>query len=155
MDLGIAGRRAIVCGGSKGLGRGCAVALAREGVHVWLVARSREALVEAARDDMIERRFGRVVNITSHMVKSPAAILGLSNGARAGLTGFIGGLARDVAAHNVTLNNLLPGAFDTDRLRSNQEKLAAGRKLPVEELRDRMRDQIPARRFGTSEEFGA
>src|SRR5437867_13424275 len=230
MDLGIAGRRAIVCGGSKGLGRGCAVALAREGVHVWRVARSREALVQAAReitretgaavetvsadvaapegraaildacaspdilinnaggpppgdfrswsredwiraldtnmlsaieliratlDDMIERRFGRVVNITSHMVKSPAAILGLSNGARAGLTGFIGGLARDVAAHNVTLNNLLPGAFDTDRLRSNQEKLAAGRKLPVEELRDRMRDQIPARRFGTSEEFGA
>jgi 3-oxoacyl-[acyl-carrier protein] reductase len=89
------------------------------------------------------------------MVKSPVAFLGLSNGARAGLTGFVGGLARDVAAHNVTLNNLLPGAFDTDRLRSNQEKLAAGRKLPVEELRDRMRDQIPARRFGTPDEFGA
>jgi len=230
MDLGIAGRRAIVCGASKGLGRGCAEALAREGVHVWLVARSEEALAQTAReiaaqggarvatvcadvatedgrsailaacpdpdilinnaggppmgdfrswtredwiraldanmlsaieliratlDGMIERRFGRVVSITSHMVKSPVAFLGLSNGARAGLTGFIGGLARDVAAHNVTLNNLLPGAFDTDRLRSNQEKLAAGRKLPVEELRDRMREQIPARRFGTSEEFGA
>ncbi len=230
MDLGIAGRRAIVCGASKGLGRGCAAALAREGVHVWLVARSREALEQTAReitgesgtgvetvcadvatpdgrsaildacanpdilvnnaggpppgdfrswsredwiraldanmlsaieliratlDGMIERRFGRVVNITSHMVKSPVGFLGLSNGARAGLTGFVGGLARDVAAHNVTLNNLLPGAFDTDRLRSNQEKLAAGRKRPVEEVREKMREQIPARRFGTPDEFGA
>jgi 3-oxoacyl-[acyl-carrier protein] reductase len=230
MDLGIAGRRAIVCGASKGLGRGCAEALAREGVAVWLVARSPDALAQTAReiaarpgatvatvcadvatpegraaildacgdpdilvnnaggpptgdfrswsredwiraldanmlsaielirttiDGMIERRFGRVVNITSHMVKSPVGFLGLSNGARAGLTGFVGGLARDVAAHNVTLNNLLPGAFDTDRLRSNQEKLAAGRKVAVEQLRDRMREQIPARRFGTPDEFGA
>jgi 3-oxoacyl-[acyl-carrier protein] reductase len=230
MDLGIAGRRAIVCGASKGLGRGCAEALAREGVHVWLVARSGEALAQTAReivpqggarvatvcadvatedgrsailaacpdpdilvnnaggpppgdfrnwsredwiraldtnmlsaieliratlDGMIERRFGRVVNITSHMVKAPVAFLGLSNGARAGLTGFIGGLARDVVAHNVTLNNALPGAFDTDRLRSNQEKVAARRKEPVEEFRDRMRREIPARRFGTPEEFGA
>jgi 3-oxoacyl-[acyl-carrier protein] reductase len=230
MDLGIAGRRAIVCGGSKGLGRGCAAALAREGVHVWIAARSAEALGQTAReltratgaavdtvcadvattegraaildacptpdilinnaggpppgdfrswsredwiraldtnmlsaielirstiDGMIDRHFGRVVNITSHMVKSPVAFLGLSNGARAGLTGFIGGLARDVAAHNVTLNNLLPGAFDTDRLRSNQEKLAAGRKQDVEQVRERMREQIPARRFGTPDEFGA
>ena len=230
MDLGIAGRRAIVCGGSKGLGRGCAVALAREGVHVWLVARSQEALVQSAReitretgaavetvcgdvaseegrsailaacpnpdilvnnaggpppgdfrswsredwiraldanmlsaidlirstiDGMIARRFGRIVSITSHMVKSPVGFLALSNGARAGLTGFVGGLARDVAAHNVTLNNLLPGQFDTDRLRSNQEKLAAGRKLPLDQVREQMSGQIPARRFGTPAEFGA
>ena len=226
MDLGIAGRRAIVCGASKGLGRGCAEALAREGVKVWLVARSPEALAQTAReigaqaetvvadvateegrrailaacpdpdilvnnaggpplgdfrswsredwiraldanmlsaieliratiDGMIARRFGRIVSITSHMVKSPIGFLGLSNGARAGLTGFIGGLARDVAAHNVTLNNLLPGQFDTDRLRSNQEKLAAGRKLPLDQVREQMSGQIPARRFGTPAEFGA
>jgi 3-oxoacyl-[acyl-carrier protein] reductase len=230
MDLGIAGRRAIVCGASKGLGRGCAEALAREGVSMWLVARSPEVLAQTARevgaqasapvatvcadvasedgrrailaacpdpdilvnnaggppigdfrswtredwiraldanmlsaidliratiDGMIARRFGRVVNITSHMVKSPVGFLALSNGARAGLTGFVGGLARDVAAHNVTLNNLLPGQFDTDRLRSNQEKLAAGRKLPLDAVREQMSGQIPARRFGTPDEFGA
>ena len=230
MDLGIAGRRAIVCGASKGLGRGCAEALAREGVYVWLVARSADALAQTAReigasaggrveavcadvatedgrhailaacadpdilvnnaggppigdfrswtredwiraldanmlsaidliratiDGMIERRFGRIVSITSHMVKSPMGFLALSNGARAGLTGFVGGLARDVAAHNVTLNNLLPGQFDTDRLRSNQEKLAAGRKLPLDQVREQMSGQIPARRFGTPAEFGA
>jgi len=231
MDLGIAGRRAIVCGASKGLGRGCAEALAREGVHVWLVARSPEALAQTAReiaarggggrvetvaadvatpegrsailaacadpdilvnnaggppigdfrnwsredwiraldanmlsaieliratiDAMIARRFGRIVSITSHMVKSPMGFLGLSNGARAGLTGFVGGLARDVAAHNVTLNNLLPGQFDTDRLRSNQEKLAAGRKLSIDQVREQWSAQIPARRFGTPGEFGA
>jgi 3-oxoacyl-[acyl-carrier protein] reductase len=230
MDLGIAGRRAIVCGASKGLGRGCAEALAREGVHVWLVARSADALAQTAReigaqsgarvetvcadvatedgrrailaacadpdilvnnaggppigdfrswsredwiraldanmlsaieliratiDGMIERRFGRIICITSHMVKSPMGFLGLSNGARAGLTGFVGGLARDVAAHNVTLNNLLPGQFDTDRLRSNQEKLAAGRKLSLDQVREQWSAQIPARRFGTPAEFGA
>ena len=230
MDLGIAGRRAIVCGASKGLGRGCAEALAREGVHVWLVARSPEVLEQTAReigasagarvatvcadvatedgrrailaacadpdilvnnaggppigdfrnwsredwiraldanmlsaieliratiDGMIARRFGRIVNITSHMVKSPVGFLALSNGARAGLTGFVGGLARDVASHNVTLNNLLPGQFDTDRLRSNQEKLAAGRKLSLDQVREQMSGQIPARRFGTPAEFGA
>ena len=103
----------------------------------------------------IARRFGRIVSITSHMVKSPVGFLALSNGARAGLTGFVGGLARDVAAHNVTLNNLLPGQFDTDRLRSNQEKLAAGRKLPLDQVREQMSGQIPARRFGTPAEFGA
>ena len=230
MDLGIAGRRAIVCGGSKGLGRGCAEALAREGAQIFLAARSAEALDLAAReiaaqsgakveavvadvatpegraaileacpspdilvnnaggpppgnfrnwsredwikaldanmlsgieliratlDGMIERRFGRVVNITSHMVKSPMGILGLSNGARAGLTGFVSGLSREVAAHNVTLNNLLPGQFDTDRLRSNHEKFAAGSKRSFDEVRDSMRKQIPAQRFGTPAEFGA
>jgi 3-oxoacyl-[acyl-carrier protein] reductase len=112
-------------------------------------------LIRATIDGMIARRFGRIVSITSHMVKSPMGFLGLSNGARAGLTGFVGGLARDVAAHNVTLNNLLPGQFDTDRLRSNQEKLAAGRKLSIEQVREQWTATIPARRFGTPDEFGA
>jgi len=230
MDLGIAGRRAIVCGSSKGLGRACAEALARDGAHVFLNARSRDGLEQAAReiaadtgakveavaadvttpegrralleacpspdilvnnaggpppgnfrnwsrddwikaldanmlcaidlirltiDGMIERRFGRVVNITSHMVKSPVGMLGLSNGARAGLTGFVSGLSRDVIAHNVTLNNLMPGQFDTDRLRSNHEKFAAASKRTPDELRESMRKQIPAQRFGTPAEFGA
>lgn len=230
MDLGIAGRTAIVCGGSAGLGRGTATALAHEGVTVFIAARDearlrkateeiaaqtktsvtpvvadvtteagREALlvacpqpdilinnaggpppgdfrswsredwikaidanmlsaillIRATLDGMIERRFGRVVNITSHMVKQPMAILGLSNGARAGLTGFVSGLSRDVAAHNVTLNNVLPGQFDTDRLRSNHQKFSAAQNLPYEEFRDRARAQIPAKRFGNAAEFGA
>jgi 3-oxoacyl-[acyl-carrier protein] reductase len=230
MDLGIEGRRAIVCGASKGLGRGCAEALAREGVGLWIVARSSEPLERAAReigeasgttvqwiaadvatdagrrtileacprpdilvnnaggpppgdfrtwsrddwiraldanmlsaiemiratiDPMIERRFGRIVNITSHMVKAPIGMLGLSNGARSGLTGFVGGLARDVAAHGVTVNNILPGQFDTDRLRSNQEKLAAARGADAADLREVFRKQIPAQRFGDPAEFGA
>jgi 3-oxoacyl-[acyl-carrier protein] reductase len=210
MDLGIKGRTAVVCGASKGLGRGCAEALAAEGVHVWLVARSRDALqrtsesiqiaggaasfveadvttdagreailsacadpdilvnnaggpppgdfrtwrredwlraidanmlsaIELIRctiDGMQARRFGRIVNITSHMVKSPIGFLGLSNGARAGLTGFAGGVARDVAMDNVTINNLLPGQFDTDRLRRpvrwvrTRSSLRSQRRLP-------------------------
>src|SRR5471030_3031629 len=230
MDLGIAGRSAIVCGGSAGLGRGVAQALAADGVNVLLAARSEDRLRQTAveigatasgkitwvvadvttdagrdavlaacpqpdilvnnaggpppgdfrdwsRDDwlkaidanmlsaiflikwtidgMIERRFGRVVNITSHMVKQPAAILGLSNGARAGLTGFIGGLARDVAQHNVTLNNVLPGQFDTDRLRSNHERFAKVSGRDPDALREGARNQIPAKRFGDPAEFGA
>ena len=190
MDLGIAGRRALVCAASKGLGRGCAEALAREGVEVTIVARTeatvkraaeeigakaggkvawvacdittaegrgaalaacpqpdilinnaggpppgdfrdwdRDAwlraidanmltpieLIRATVDAMIERKFGRIVNITSSAVKAPIDILGLSNGARSGLTGFVAGLARKVARHNVTINNLLPGAFATAR----------------------------------------
>jgi 3-oxoacyl-[acyl-carrier protein] reductase len=230
MDLGIEGRHAIVCGASKGLGRSCAEALAREGVGVWIAARSPEPLETAAReiatasggtlawvaadvtteagrraileacprpdilvnnaggpppgdfrswsredwiraldanmlsaieliratiDPMIERRFGRIVNITSHMVKAPVALLGLSNGARCGLTGFVGGLARDVAARNVTINNLLPGQFDTDRLRSNHEKFAAARRADTAEIRELFRRQIPAQRFGDPAELGA
>jgi 3-oxoacyl-[acyl-carrier protein] reductase len=229
MDFGIAGRRAIVCGSSQGLGRACAEALAREGAHVFLNGRTAQSLEQAAReiatgtgakveavvadvttpagrgallaacpnpdilvnnaggpppgnfrswsrddwiraidgnmlsaielirltiDGMIERRFGRVVNITSHMVKSPVSMLGLSNGARAGLTGFVSGLSREVVAHNVTLNNLLPGQFDTGRLRSNHEKFAAASKRAPDEVREGMRKQIPAQRFGTPEEFG-
>jgi 3-oxoacyl-[acyl-carrier protein] reductase len=221
MDLGIAGRTAIVCGASAGLGRATATALAREGVEIIAAARGEDRLVgtadeiaratgakvtpvvadittEAGRaavlavcpspdilinnaagpppgdfrglsradwiaaldanmlaaifliratlDAMIERRFGRVVNITSGAVKAPIAQLALSNGARAGLTGFVGGLARQVAAHNVTLNNVLPGLFDTDRLRA----LQGGN----EAVRERQMAQIPARRFGDPAEFG-
>ena len=230
MDLGIAGKTAIVCGGSAGLGRGVATALAGDGVIVYLAARDEGRLQAAAReiaektagkvvpivadvtteagrdaalaacptpdilinntggpppgdfrtwgrdewiraldanmlspimfikatiDGMIERRFGRIVNITSHMVKQPVGLLGLSNGARAGLTGFVGGLARDVARHNVTINNVLPGQFDTDRLRSNHTRFAAAQKIDVETFRERAISQIPARRFGDPAEFGA
>ena len=230
MDLGIAGKTALVCGASKGLGYGCAEALAREGVDVTIVARDAAKLAEAeatlralrARrvqsvqadvttadgraamlaacpqpdivvnnaggpppgdfrawdravwlaaldanmlapieliratiDGMLERGFGRIVNITSHMVKEPIAMLGLSNGARAGLTGFVAGLARDVVARGVTINNLLPGQFDTDRLRSNHEKFAARMNVAPEEQRERARGSIPAKRFGTAAEFGA
>ena len=112
-------------------------------------------LIKATLDGMIERKFGRVVNITSHMVKSPAAVLGLSNGARAGLTGFIGGLSRDVAMHNVTMNNVLPGQFDTDRLRSNHERIAAAAGRDLEAYRASARKGIPAGRFGDPDEFGA
>jgi 3-oxoacyl-[acyl-carrier protein] reductase len=230
MDLGIVGKKGIVCGGSAGLGRGTATALAREGVTVFVAARdksrletavaeiaretggkvhgvpadvtteagrdavlaacsepdilinnaggpppgdfrtwSREdwikaldanmlsaiMLIKATIDGMIARRFGRIVNITSHMVKQPQGILGLSNGARSGLTGFVGGLAREVARHNVTVNNILPGQFDTDRLRSNHAKFAAAQKMDLTQFRERAVSQIPARRFGNADEFGA
>ena len=230
MDLGIAGKKAIVCGGSSGLGRGVATALAHEGVTVYVAARdkvrlekavaeiskgaggtvqgvsadvttdvgrdailaacsepdilinnaggpppgdfrtwSREdwikaldtnmlsaiMLIKAVIDGMIVRRFGRIVNITSHMVKQPISILGLSNGARSGLTGFVGGVAREVARHNVTVNNILPGQFDTDRLRSNHARFAAAQKTDVVQFRERSVSQIPARRFGEPSEFGA
>ena len=221
MDLGISGRTAIVCGASAGLGRGVAMALAREGVALTIAARGADRLeataseiatetgvsvtpvacdvtteegrasllaacpspdilinnaggppagdfrafsrddwigaidanmlaaiflIRATLDGMIERKFGRVVNITSGAVKSPIAALALSNAARAGLTGFIGGLSRQVAAHNVTLNNVLPGLFDTDRLRH----LQGG----DEAVRERQKRQIPAGRFGDPAEFG-
>jgi 3-oxoacyl-[acyl-carrier protein] reductase len=112
-------------------------------------------LIRQTIDGMTERRFGRIVSITSHMVKAPAGMLGLSNGARAGLTGFVGGVARDVAQHGVTLNNVLPGQFDTDRLRSNHRAFAAARNLDLEAARETFMRQIPARRFGDPREFGA
>jgi 3-oxoacyl-[acyl-carrier protein] reductase len=229
MDLGIDGRRALVCAASKGLGRGCAEALAREGVHVTICARTaaeveraaheigrmadrsvgyvacdittpegraaalaacpdpdilinnaggpppgdfrewdREAwiraldanmltpieLIKATIDGMIARRFGRIVNITSSAVKAPIDVLGLSNGARSGLTGFVAGLARKVAAHNVTINNLLPGAFDTARLQANQQRRASATGQPLEEVRAAAAKAIPAGRFGNPAEFG-
>ena len=230
MDLGIAGKQAIVCAASKGLGRACAMALAREGANVVICARGEDRLQQTAgeiraatsvdvvtvvvdittaagreqmlnacpdpdilvnnaggpppgdfrdwtRDDwiaaldanmltaielikatvdgMIERRFGRIVNITSAAVKAPIDILGLSNGARSGLTGFVAGVARKTVRHNVTINNLLPGQFDTDRLRSNFQKVAENSGRTVEDVTAAARNTNPAGRFGDPEEFGA
>jgi len=233
MDLGIAGKWALVCAASKGLGKGCATALVRDGVNVVITARGAEALAataselralnakvevrtvagdittEAGRaaalaaapqidilvnnaggpppgdfrdwdreawikavdanmltpielmkatvDAMAERGFGRVVNITSGAVKAPIDTLGLSNGARSGLTGFVAGLARQsrLASRNVTINNLLPGFFDTDRIRTTMAAAAAKTGKPIDELLDGRRATIPARRLGTAEEFGA
>jgi 3-oxoacyl-[acyl-carrier protein] reductase len=234
MDLGIAGRWALVCGASKGLGLGCAQALVREGVNVLMVARGaavletaaaeliaasagkssasvlfcaadittpegraavfamrqdfdivvtnaggpptgdfrswdRDAwmkavdanmltpieLIKATVDGMAARGFGRIVNITSSAVKSPIDVLGLSNGARSGLTGFIAGVARSpLAAQGVTINNLLPGSFDTDRLRGNMQAVANKTGNSMEALADARRKTIPAQRFGTPAEFG-
>jgi 3-oxoacyl-[acyl-carrier protein] reductase len=229
MDLGIAGKRALVCAASKGLGRGCALALAQNGVEVTITARNGETLESAAReladatggkvaavagdittpegraaalaacpepdilvnnaggpppgdfreweeadwlkacnanmitaimlikatiDGMIARRFGRIVNITSSSVKAPIPQLGLSNGARAGLTGFVAGIARQTVEHNVTINNILPGRFATDRLRSAMAFAAEKSGRPLAEVEGESRAQIPARRFGTPEEFG-
>ena len=237
MDLGIAGKWALVGGASKGLGWGCARALALEGVNVVMVARGAEVLhkaVEALRaesggrgqligvsvditaaegreaiwsvpggpgkdydivvtnaggpppgdfrdwdreawikavdanmltpielikatvDGMAARGFGRIINITSSAVKAPIDILGLSNGARSGLTGFVAGLARSpIAAQGVTINNLLPGKFDTDRIAATHRAAAAKTGKTVEDIRRTQQAQIPAGRFGTPEEFGA
>jgi 3-oxoacyl-[acyl-carrier protein] reductase len=229
MDLGIKGRKAIVCAASKGLGRACAMALAENGVELVINARAPEALEAAAAeirertgasvaavaadittaegraavlaacpapdilvnnaggpppgdfhdwgeaewlaavranmltpieliravvDGMGERGFGRIVNITSSAVKAPIAELGLSNGARAGLTGFVAGLARAVAGKGVTVNNILPGRFATDRLKSNLAANAKKRGVPVEEVERAARAAVPAGRFGEPEEFG-
>jgi 3-oxoacyl-[acyl-carrier protein] reductase len=230
MDLGIAGKKAIVCGASKGLGRACAEALAREGAKVTIAARHLAQLAETAEDirratgtrvtsvvadvataegrtallsacpnpdilvtnsggppagdfrdwgefewhqalqnnmvthimlikavvdSMVERRWGRIINITSAAVKSPYPSLGLSNGARAGLTGFIAGLSRQVAKHNVTINNLLPGSHETDRLVKLTEADARARKVPVETALAEAKAAETSGRFGTPEEFGA
>jgi 3-oxoacyl-[acyl-carrier protein] reductase len=230
MDMGLTGKRAIVCAASKGLGRACAMALAREGVEVVITARTpgpleqtaadiraatgakvtavagditteagRAAalaacpepdilvnnaggpppgdfrdweradwisaldanmltpifLIRAVVDGMCARRFGRIVNITSGSVKSPIATLGMSNGARAGLTGFVAGLARQVAKHNVTINGLLPGPFLTDRLRSNAQAAADKQGRPVDEIIAERGRASPAGRVGDPEEFGA
>ncbi len=230
MDLNIAGRSAIVCAASKGLGRACAEALAAEGVNLVINARTADVLMRTADeirsryrvdvvavpadittiegreavlaecpdpdilinnaggpppgdfrdwdeaawhaalqnnmvspiqmirsviDGMIARRFGRIVNITSGAVKSPISILGLSNGARTGLTGFVAGLAREVAQHNVTINNLLPGPFDTDRLDATLKGAAKSSGKSLEEVRQARMLANPSRRFGTPDEFGA
>ena len=111
-------------------------------------------LIKATVDDMIARRFGRIVNITSSAVKAPIEILGLSNGARAGLTGFVAGIARKTVRHNVTINNLLPGPFDTDRLRSNIETVAESTGRPFDEIMNESMAANPAGRFGDPAEFG-
>jgi 3-oxoacyl-[acyl-carrier protein] reductase len=229
MDLGIVGKKALVCAASKGLGKGCAVALAREGVELTILARGKDALeataeeirkstgakvktiavdittkdgraaalaacpqpdilvnnaggpppgdfrdwdeaawqaavnanmitpimlMKAVVDGMRSRRFGRIVNITSTSVKAPIATLGLSNGARAGLTGFVAGIARQVVRDNVTINNLLPGPFDTDRLQSTIVAAAKTTGKSIASLREERMLQNPAGRFGTAEEFG-
>ena len=229
MDTGLQGRTAIVCAASKGLGRACAMALAREGVAVTITARGAEALertaaeiraatgmavhavagditteagraaalaacpnpdilvnnaggpppgdfrdwdrdtwikaldanmltpialMQAVVDGMIGRRWGRIVNITSGSVKAPIASIGLSNGARSGLTGFVAGLARQVARHNVTINNLLPGPFLTDRLRSNVASGAQKSGRSVEAEIASRGAELPAGRVGDPAEFG-
>jgi len=229
MDLGIAGRTALVCAASKGLGKACALALARDGVNLVILARGAEALektaaeiraetgvrvetlavdittdagrsaalaacpspdilvnnaggpppgdfrdwtrehwnaalnanmltpidlIKAVVDGMSARRFGRIVNITSSAVKAPIDILGLSNGARSGLTGFVAGVSRTTVKYNVTINNLLPGPFATDRLNSTMKSVSdkTGRSLD-DVMKERMA-QNPAGRFGDPEEFG-
>jgi len=230
MDLGIKGKSALVCAGSKGLGKGCAFALAREGVNVTIVARGREALeataneirkatgvkvnvvatditteagrkealaacpnpdilvnnaggppagdfrdfsredwiravdanmltpielIKATVDGMIARKFGRIVNITSAAVKAPIDILALSNGARSGLTGFVAGVARKTVAHNVTINNILPGMFETETLRKRSEAAAKMQGKTMEEIHQSRMKTVPAGRFGNPDEFGA
>jgi 3-oxoacyl-[acyl-carrier protein] reductase len=230
MDLGIAGRKAIVCASSRGLGYGCAMALAEAGCEVVVNGREEKRLKEAASeiakatkakviavaadvatpagqkalfdacsrpdilvnnnagppfrdfreldrqkildgvianmvvaielikqviDPMVANKFGRVVNITSSSVLSPIPGLDLSSGARAGLTAFLAGVARTVAASNVTINFLLPGSFDTDRLRSNLEANAKKQNVSVDQIRQARINAVPARRFGTPAEFGA
>lgn len=229
MDLGIAGRKAIICASSRGLGRACATSLAEAGCSVVLngrdadvlartaeeIARStgvevkqvagdvgtregqdallaacpdpdilvnnnggpptrpfreidREAmlkgvvqnmvtpieLVQRVIDGMIERGFGRIVNITSASVKTPLTGLDLSSGARAGLTAFLAGVAREVAHHNVTINSILPGMFDTDRINDNIRNVAKMRNVDPADLRKERIAGIPAKRLGTPREFG-
>jgi 3-oxoacyl-[acyl-carrier protein] reductase len=113
-------------------------------------------LIKATVDGMAARGFGRIINITSSAVKAPIDILGLSNGARSGLTGFVAGVSRSkLAAQGVTINNLLPGAFDTDRLKGTLAGAAQKTGQPIEAVMDARRQAIPARRFGNVEEFGA
>jgi len=230
MDMGITGRKALVCGASAGLGLACATALAREGVELVIVARTEAPLHEAATrlaglsnapvhavaadvtldagrarilaahpafdilvtnaagpppgdfrqwdrehwlaaldanmlapialiralvDGMMERGFGRIVNITSSAVKAPVDGLGLSTGARSGLTGFVAGLARSTVAHGVTINNLLPGTFDTARLAGNFAAQARREGRDTDAVRAARIAKHPARRLGRPEEFGA
>ena len=229
MDLGIKGRKALVCAGSKGLGRACAYALAREGVDVVIVARNQAALdqtaadiqrlnsglvttvqadittpegrakalracpepdilinnaggppagdfrefsdevwlaavqanmltpialMKATLDGMMARGFGRIINITSSAVKAPIDILALSNGARTGLTGFVAGLSRKTVAKNVTINNLLPGTFETETMRSRSASMAQASGKTFEEIQTIRLQPIPAGRFGNPDEFG-
>ena len=231
MDLGIRGKKALVCAASKGLGRGCAEALAEAGVDLVINARGAEALNATAagiaakygvkvtpvasditseagraavldaldgqadilvnnaggpppgkwtdwsRDDfiraidanmltaialmqalvpgMMERGWGRVVNITSQSVRSPIAVLGLSNTARAGLTGFVAGMSRQVAPHGVVVNNLLPGIHATDRAVSLDSGVARAEGIDLDEARRRREATIPTRSYGRPEDFGA
>ena len=229
MDLGLKGRNAIVCASSRGLGKACAMSLAREGVTVIINGRDEKALT-ATRDEiadltrakviavaadvsteqgqaallaacprpdilinnnggpppkdfrsldraamiegviqnmvtpieliqrvtphMIEQRFGRILNITSISVKMPLLGLDLSSGARAGLTAINARPARELAQHNITVNNLLPGMFDTDRLRNTTRRMAEMQGKTIEEVEAQRQKTVPARRFGEPSELG-
>lgn len=229
LDFGLTGKNAVICASSRGLGLGCARALAKTGTNIVMCARGREqlessaqairdetnvqvtticcdittdkgrqdllaqsgsidilvnnaggpppgdfrdwtredwiqaldanmltaiALIKAVIDPMIARKFGRIVNITSGAVKSPIAQLGLSNGARAGLTGFVGGLARQVAEHNVTINGLLPGQFNTDRIETLISTIAEQTNTTSESVRCDLESKNPTKRLGHIDEFG-
>ena len=229
MDLGLQGRKALVCAASKGLGRACAESLAEAGVEVTICSRTKADIEKTAKvisdrfqvnvksvacditteegrtsalkvsgdidilvnnaggpppgnfrdwnredwikavdanmltgielikltiDPMINKKFGRIINITSGAVKSPIAILGLSNGARMGLTGFCAGIARETVRDGVTINGLLPGPFDTDRLRGNLQVRAHAAGKTFDEMYTAAANENPAGRFGTAEEFG-
>jgi 3-oxoacyl-[acyl-carrier protein] reductase len=230
MDLGIAGRKALVCASSRGLGRACAEALAHAGCEVVINGRTRgvvDATVDELKattgarisgvvadvgdpagqelllaacpepdilinnnsgppladfrsltrqqmldgvvanmvaaieltqkviDPMVQRKFGRIVNITSGTVKMPLAGLDLSSGARSGLTAFLAGIARTVASSNVTINFILPGAFETDRLRTTLEGSARKQGVDYDVVAAQRKNTIPARRFGDRDELGA
>jgi 3-oxoacyl-[acyl-carrier protein] reductase len=230
MELGIAGRKAIVCASSRGLGRACALALARASCEVVINGRDGKALETAADelrratgarilavqadvataegqaalldacpapdilvnnnagppfrdfrqltraqmidgvianmvvaieliqkviDSMVAGKFGRIVNVTSGSVKMPLVGLDLSSGARAGLTAFLAGVARSVAGSNVTINFLLPGTFDTERLQSNIAANAKNKGIPIEQAKAERMATVPAKRFGSPDEFGA
>ncbi len=229
MDLGISGRKAIICASSKGLGKGCAMALAEAGCEITINGRQmdilsatakeirektgaivhevggdvsertvqdallaacpepdilinnnggpplkdfrtldREAilggvvqnmvtpieLVQRVIDGMVARKFGRIINITSASVLTPLSGLDLSSGARAGLTAFLAGVARDVAHANVTINAILPGMFDTDRIRNNFANAAARQNVPEDKIRADRINNVPAKRLGEADEFG-
>ena len=230
MDLGISGRTAIICAASKGLGKACALQLAREGVNVVITARTKAdleataaeiakvsnvkvtivpgdvttdegraailsacpnpdilitnaggpppgdfkdfslddwrkavewnmitpiALIKATVYGMMDRKWGRILNITSQSVKAPIASLELSNGARSGLTGAVAVMARRAVRHNVTINNILPGPFDTDRLRGSTTRMAELNKISAEDMAKKRMAEVPAGRFGRPDEFGA
>ena len=230
MDLGIKGKKAIVCASSKGLGKACAKALMEEGVSVVINARGEDALKETFKElceidkdrismvvadldteegrnrivescpeadilvnnnsgpppvnflesdkdlwlkaldsnmlsaifmikdllpGMTKRKFGRIINITSAMVKSPHPLMSLSTSARTGLTAFSKGISKDVAKHNVTINNLLPERFDTDRQVFMTEMLMENQNISRDEARSQIASSIAANRFGKPEEFGA
>lgn len=174
MDLGLRGRKAIVCASSQGLGKACALALAEASVSVVINGRNRELLQATAReiaeateatvtpieliqrviDDMAAREFGRIVNITSASVKRPISGLDLSSGARAGLTAFLAGVARSVADRNVTITSLLPGSFDTARLSAGRAAAAKRRGIAESVILEEQRRSIPAQRFGQASELG-
>jgi len=229
MDLGIAGRKAIICASSKGLGKGCAMALAEAGCEITINGRQLDILSAAAKeirektgavvhevggdvsersvqdallaacpepdilinnnggpplkdfrtldreailggvvqnmvtpielvqrviDGMVARKFGRIINITSASVLTPLSGLDLSSGARAGLTAFLAGVARDVAHANVTINAILPGMFDTDRIRNNFANAAARQNVPEDKIRTDRINGVPAKRLGEADEFG-